>query len=348
MSDVDVDLLIRGGSTRRRWLLLVLLAAVAAAVVAAFLLLQPDESEVVVEPQRAEAVTGQLSTTVQLTGSAAAERSATLTFEVAGVVAAVEVEMGQAVVAGDALATLDDADAQRRVRTAEVQLEQARLRLDDLLADPAMSDIAAARQSVESAESQVLSAEAALVRLLEPASAADLASAEQAVANALAQVSSAEDALARLLEPASAADVASAEQAVANTRAQASSAEEALAALLAGPGKEEIASAESAVTEAHAQLSSALSREDASWDALIASFDEYWGRYDHMNDVTETTCSVELPFSDDEVAVLRDSTEGLFGQSMATASPSLASRNPSTAWLRSRLGREDMTIAVCG
>ena len=324
MSDVDVDLLIRGRSTRRRWLLLVLLAAVTVAAVAAFVLLQPDESEVVVEPQRAEVVTGQLSTTVQLTGSAAAERSTTLAFEVAGVVAAGEVEMGQAVVAGDALATLDDAEAQRRVQTAEVQFEQARLRLDDLLADPAASDIAAARQSVESAESQILSAEAALARLREPASAADVASAEQAVANARGQVSSAEEALARLREPPGAADVASAEQAVASAPAQVSSAE-ALAALLAGPGKEEIASAESSVTEAHAQLSSALSRKDASWDALIASFDEYCGRYDHLNDVTETTCSADPPFSDDEVAALRASIEGLFGQSMSTASPSLAS-----------------------
>ena len=343
MSDVDVDLLIRGRSTRRRWLLLALLAAVAAAAVAAFVLLQPGESEVVVAPQRADAVTGQLSTTVELTGSAAAERSATLSFEVAGVVAAVEVEMGQAVAVGDALARLDDTDAQRRVRTAEVQLEQARLRLDDLLADPAASDIAAARQSVESAQSQVVSAETALARLLEPASAADLASAEQTVANARAQVSSAEDALARLREPPAAADLASAEQAVANARAQVSSAEdalarlreppaaadlasaeqavanalaqrssaeEALASLLAGPSEEEIAAAESSVTEAHAQLSSALSHEDASWDASVAAFDDYCGRYNHLNDVAETTCSVDLPFTDAEVAALRDSIEG--------------------------------------
>ena len=343
MSDVDVDLLIRGRSTRRRWLLLALLAAVAISASAAYVLLQPDESEVVVEPERVEATTGQLSTTVQLTGSASAERSASLTFEAGGVVAAVEVQVGQTVGAGDALATLDDADAQRRVRTAEVQLEQARLRLDDLLADPAAADIAGARQTVESAESQVLNAESALARLTEPASAADLgsaeqavanaraqlssaeealsrlheppdaadlASAEQAVANALGQVSSAEEALSRLHEPPDAADLASAEQAVANALMQLSSAEEGLATLLAGPSDEEIASAESAVTEAHAQLSSALSHEDASWDALIAAFEEYCDRYGHLNDVAESTCVAELPFTDDEVAALRDSIEG--------------------------------------
>ena len=310
MSNVDVDLLIRGRSTRRRWLLLALLTAVAISASAAYVLLQPDESEVVVEPERVEATTGQLSTTVQLTGSASAERSASLTFEAAGVVAAVDVQVGQTVGAGDALATLDDTDAQRRVRTAEVQLEQARLRLDDLLADPAAADIAAARQSVESAESQVLNAESALARLTEPASAADVASAEQAVANALAQVSSAEEALRRLREPPGAADLASAEQAVANALGQRSSAEEGLATLLAGPSDEEIASGESAVTEAHAQLSSALSRADASWDALIAAFEEYCDRYAHLNDVAESTCVAELPFTDGEVAALRDSIEG--------------------------------------
>ncbi len=343
MSDVDVDLLIRGPSTRRRWLLLALLAAVAVTATATYVLLQPGESEVVVEPERVEATTGQLSTTAQLTGSASAERSASLTFEAAGVVSAVEVQVGQTVAAGDALATLDDSDAQRRVRTAEVQLDQARLRLEDLLADPAAADIAAARQSVESAESQVLNAESALARLMEPASAADVASAEQAVANALAQVSSAEEALAGLREPPGAADVASAQQAVANALAQLSSAEEALAGLreppgaadlasaeqavanalgqlssaeeglatlLAGPSDEEIASAESAVTEAHAQLSSALSHEDASWDALLAAFEEYCDRYGHLNDVAESTCVAELPFTDDEVAALRDSIEG--------------------------------------
>ena len=55
-----------------------------------------------VEPLRAEAVTGQLSSTVDLSGSAAAERSAELSFDRGGVVASVEVESGDAVRAGDA------------------------------------------------------------------------------------------------------------------------------------------------------------------------------------------------------------------------------------------------------
>ncbi|MYH68014.1 MAG: biotin/lipoyl-binding protein, partial [Dehalococcoidia bacterium] len=155
MSEVDIDLLIRGRSSRRRWLLLVASAVLVAVAVATWFLLRPGETDIVAEPQRSEAVMGQLSTTVDLSGSAEAERSTTLSFGVAGTVATVEVESGDAVQTGDVLATLDDADAQRRVATAETQLRLAELRLDALLAVPAAAEFASARQSIESAETQV-------------------------------------------------------------------------------------------------------------------------------------------------------------------------------------------------
>ena len=342
MSDVDVDLLIWGRRPRRRWLPAAALAVVVAGVAAAFLLLRPDETDVVVEVQQAEATTGQLTTTLELSGSAAAERSATLTFEAAGTVASVEVDVGDAVRAGDALAALEDQDARRRVETATVQLEQARLRLDDLLADPAASELASSSQSLESAESQVGSAEHSLEQLLAPPGASEVASAEQAVANALGQLSSAEEALALLTaEPGPAelasaeqavanalgqlssaeealalltaepgeAELASAEQAVANARGQLSSAEEALAALTASPGEAEVASARSSVTQARAQLTSAVNQADQSGDALEEAFTDYCDVYAHLADVTETTCAQALPLADEQVAALRDSTE---------------------------------------
>ena len=95
---------------------------VAAAVVVAFWLTGSDSSEVVTEPQRAEAVMGRLSTEIELSGSALSERSDTLSFEVSGVVASVTASQGDEVREGAALATLDDTDAQRRIETAEVQL----------------------------------------------------------------------------------------------------------------------------------------------------------------------------------------------------------------------------------
>ncbi len=309
MSEVDIDLLIRGRSSRRRWLLLAASAVLVAVAVATWFVLRPVETDVVAEPQRSEAVMGQLSTTVDLSGSAEAERSTTLSFGVAGTVAKVEVESGDAVQTGDVLATLDDADAQRRVATAETQLRLAELRLDALLADPAAAEIASARQSIESAETQVLNAEQALKRLSEPPAASELASAEQAVASALGQLSSAEEALARLSEPPSVSELASAEQAVANALGQLSSAEEALAALIAGPGETEIAAARTDVTQARAQLSGAIDRADDSWHALEDAFDEFCKQYDHLNDVAEGPCTAPLALSDAQVGELRDLAE---------------------------------------
>ena len=309
MSEVDIDLLIRGRSSRRRWLLLVASAVLVAVAVATWFLLRPGETDIVAEPQRSEAVMGQLSTTVDLSGSAEAERSTTLSFGVAGTVATVEVESGDAVQTGDVLATLDDADAQRRVATAETQLRLAELRLDALLADPAAAEIASARQSIESAETQVLNAEQVLKRLSEPPAASELASAEQAVASALGQLSSAEEALARLSEPPSVSELASAEQAVANALGQLSSAEEALAALIAGPGETEIAAARTDVTQARAQLSGAIDRADDSWHALEDAFDEFCEQYDHINDVAEGPCTAPLALSDAQVRELRDLAE---------------------------------------
>ena len=333
MSEVDIDALIGSRRSKRGWLVLVVVGVVVGAGVGAFLLLQPDEPDVAVEPERVEATTGQLSTTVDLSGSAVAERSTDLAFEASGTVASVVGENGSAVQAGDILATLDDSDAQRRIETAEVQLRLAQLRLEALLATPAGSEVAAARQSIESAESQVTSAEMSLAGLAEPPSAADLASAEQAVASALAQLSSAEETLAGLSEPPSASDVASseqavasalaqlssaeetltglseppsaadlasAEQAVASALAQLSSAEEALAALRADPSDTEIAAARSAVAQAQAQLLSAVSEANDSWVALGEAWDDYCDEYGKFN-IAEVTCAGTLPLEDSQV-----------------------------------------------
>ena len=318
MSDVDIDALIRGRRSRRGWLLPTVAVLVVGAGIGVFLFLQPDESVIVAEPERVEATTGQLSTTMDLSGSAVAERSTDLNFEAEGTVVSVAVETGEAVKAGDTLAALDDSDAQRRIETAEVQLRLAQLRLDALLATAAASEVASARQSIESAESQVTSAEQALARLSEPPGASDLATAEQAVATALGQLSSTEETLAQLSEPPNASDLATAEQAVATALGQLSSTEETLAALLAGPSETEVASARSAVTQAQAQLASALSGATDSWIALGEAWDEYCDEYGFLN-VAAVTCAGSLPLwdkevveplSDEEVEELHFSLEG--------------------------------------
>ena len=347
MTEPDIDAILRGGKSRRWWM--VLSAAAAAVViitaVVAFLLTRSDETAVVTEPERTEAVVGRLSTEVELSGSALAERSATLSFEVAGVVVSVSAAKGEQVRAGDTLGTLDDADAQRWVETAEVQLRLAQLRLDDLMTGPEPSAVASASQAITSAKSQVLSAELTLEGLSEPPSAADIASAEQAVASALGQISSAEQELALLSEPPNAADIASAEQAVASALGQISSAEqelallseppsvadiasaeqavsnalsllssekEALATLMEGPSTAELAELRSAVTQAQVQLTEATTNEEALLEVLTEAYDGFCERYAGLSasdDVIGSTCVAELPLSDAQVKALRDSFE---------------------------------------
>ncbi|MCE2526582.1 MAG: HlyD family efflux transporter periplasmic adaptor subunit [Actinomycetia bacterium] len=343
MSDVDIDALIGRRSSKRGWLLSTVALVVVAAGVGAFLLFQSEESETVVEPPQAvEASTGQLSTTVTLSGSAVAERSTDLSFEAAGTVASVTVESGRAVQAGDTLATLDDADAQVRIETAEVQLRLAQLRLEALLADPAVAEIASAKQSIEAAESQVTGAEQALEQLSEPPTASELASAEQAVASALGQLSTAEETLAQLSEPPTASDLASAEQAVASALGQLSSAEEALESLVADPSQTEVASARSAVTAALADLTNTDSGATASRVALEEAFDEYCQEYEYLT-LGQQICSAVLPLSDEEVGELLESIEGR-SRSYERHANALANNN--VAFILAEAGRQSAVTAL--
>ena len=68
MSDADIDAILRGKRSPKRWLLLLSVAAVLVVVAAvlAFLLTRPDGSDVVIDPERAEAVMGRLTTEVEL------------------------------------------------------------------------------------------------------------------------------------------------------------------------------------------------------------------------------------------------------------------------------------------
>ncbi len=346
MSTTDIDAILNRGSSRKRWLILAGAAVViAAVVVAALLLTRSDEEDVVFEPERVEAVTGRLTTEIGLSGSAVSERSATLSFEAGGVVASVAVSEGSEVQEGDSLASLDDAGAQRSVQIAEVQLDLAQLRLQDLLAEPEPSAIASANQAIVSAKSQVVSAEQALELLSEPPSAADLASAEQAVASALRELSSAEQALELLAEPPSAADLASAEQAVASALRERSSAEQALALLseppstsdlssaeqavasalreissseqalndlTAGPTDAEISESRSAVTQAQVAFADATRIEEEMNEVLTNDWEEFCERYSGLissDDVIRSICDSVPPLTEAQIAALEESFE---------------------------------------
>ena len=288
--DVDIDALVRGGRRPRRWFALLLIAAIAVIAVLAWLFTRDQEEEVVFEPQRATVTSGQLTTTVELSGAAAAAQTSALSFSMGGEVKSVEVEVGDEVASGDVLARLEDSDTNRQLETAEVQLELARLKLEQLLETPAASLIAASERALATAQAQVVSADLALEQIDDPPNASvveaaeqalanartqlsnaeqalteltaavdpgDLARAQQSVANAASQLSTAEEALNNLIEPPTATDTALADQAVANAATQLSNAQEALETLTSGPTAADIASAEQAVASAASQLASA-------------------------------------------------------------------------------------------
>ena len=238
-------------------MILVLLIAIAVVAVLAWLLTGGEEEQAVFEPQRITATTGQLTTTVELSGSAAAAQTASLSFAVAGEVEAVEVEVGDEVSSGEMLGRLDDGDAERQLETAEVQLELARLRLEELLESPAASAIAASERALATAQAGVLNATLALEQIDDPPDASDTEAAEQSVASALSQLSTAEQALEELTSPASASETAKARQSVANAASQLSAAEAALEDLIGEPSDAQLASAEQAVATAASQLSTA-------------------------------------------------------------------------------------------
>ncbi|MCY3558780.1 MAG: HlyD family efflux transporter periplasmic adaptor subunit [Chloroflexi bacterium] len=257
MQEVDIDALVRGRRGRRPRMILVLLLVVAAVSVLAWYFTRSEEEQAAFEPQRITATSGQLTTTVELSGSATAAQTASLSFAAGGEIDSVEAEVGDEVQAGDILARLKDEDAQRSLETALVQLELAVLKLEELQESPTAAQIAAAERALANAEAQLFSAALRLEQIHDPPDQSVIDAAEQSVANALTQVSNAEQALTDLTADVNPGDLAQAQQQVANAAVQLSNAEQALTNLGEGPSDNQIASAEQAVANAAAQLSSA-------------------------------------------------------------------------------------------
>ena len=269
--DVDIDALLRGGRRPRRWIALLLIAAIAAIAVLAWYFTQSEEVVEVSEPETTRAFLGRLTSSVELSGSAAAAQTSALKFNVGGEVDSVNVDVGDEVSRGDVIARLEDSATNRQVETAEVQLELARLRLEELLESPAASRIAASDRALATAQAQVVSARLDLEQIEDLPDASTIDAAEQTLANARTQLSSAEQALDELTAAVDPGDLARAQQNVANAAAQLSTAEEMLSDLTDPPTATELASADQAVANAAAQLSSAQQAfEDLTGDPSAA------------------------------------------------------------------------------
>ncbi|MSQ42270.1 MAG: HlyD family efflux transporter periplasmic adaptor subunit [Dehalococcoidia bacterium] len=186
MAELDLDQIIDARRSRwRRWRLPALAAIVAVVAAGSYLaFFSGGGGTPVAAPQQAKATVGALATTLTIPGTAATDQSSILTFAASGVVTQVLVRVGDRVQAGQPLARLDDRDAQRRYASAQLSLQQAQTRLEQLLAPPNATDATAAFQAVQSARVQLMSAQMTYKNLFQPLSDADIAAADAALAQA--------------------------------------------------------------------------------------------------------------------------------------------------------------------
>ena len=247
---------------------------------------------------------GVLTDTLITTGAAAAGVQSELSFPVGGQVSAVEVKLGDSVVSGQVLSRLDDADVVREVETAQVNLELAKLRLQQMNELPTAAQIADAEAVLEQTR-------AALERLLAPATEAEVAAADAAVEQARA-------ALERLLAPATEAEVAAADAAVEQARA-------ALERLLAPATEADIAAADVAVEQAQTALERLMTTPSPVVQAeseLAAASRQVGTAWASLNNALTNYCdgiggrtipslcdSGSIPLSEDHIAALNEILE---------------------------------------
>jgi RND family efflux transporter MFP subunit len=187
--------------------------------------------------QTSKVTIGIVSTSISGSGTVSPNQSSTLNWETSGTVAAVNVDIGQYVNAGDVLATLDSTSLDSSIIEAQAELVDAQTALDDLLSPQPLE--------IAQAEADFVDAQENLDNLLTP-SALALAQAEDAVTQA-------QDALDALKNP-SQLSIDQAETAV-------TVAQENLDSLL-NPDPLDIANAESALLTAQSDLVDAQATVD--------------------------------------------------------------------------------------
>jgi HlyD family secretion protein len=127
------------------------------------------------------------SDNVEAEASVVPVRWVALSFQVGGLVAAVNAQEGDVVKAGDVLVQLDDANARLAVAQAEAALAQAEAQLAQAKAGARPAEIALAEQAVKAVEAAVAGATAQLAHLQSGGRAADIAAAEVALTQASTQ-----------------------------------------------------------------------------------------------------------------------------------------------------------------
>ena len=185
------------------------LAAIALGLFFGIRALVTDQNDEATISQTEEIATqrGPFTTTMAVSGVAAAATSSQLAFPLSGQIAEVLVEIGDLVSRGQVLARLDARDASTQVLTAEVNLAQANLVLQQMNEPTRNTTLTSAKQSTAAARAQLKSAELSLENLTDPATASELASAAKSVAQATST-------LAKLQTPPNTAQITAADAAV--------------------------------------------------------------------------------------------------------------------------------------
>ena len=253
------------------------------------------------EPQfeivrQATVETGTLAATVSASGSLEPEALVSLSFGSPGNVTTVRVVRGQAVQAGDVLATLNSAELELLVQQAqdamhiqELTLEQSRAgtpspaTLATAQADigAAAANLTIAQANLSSAQAGVAQAQAAKAQLLAGATTAEIAAAQADIAAQTANVKSQQDGydirfaqtgIGGTLEENARLQLEAARQALAAAQAR-------LAVLQAGPRSADIQAADAAISGAQAASRSAqgsiavaeanVARAQAAYDRLL-------------------------------------------------------------------------------
>lgn len=159
--------------------IILIVIVVGALAVGAYLRFGVSRSTTATSVPTAAVQRGTLAATVNSAGNVTAHQQADLSFAQGGTVKSVDVQVGDHVKAGQALAELDAADLDLQVRNAEVNLKVAQDKLAQTQNPTTAQDISSARAKLESAQ-------AAYGKLAAGADKADLAAAQAQVASAKA------------------------------------------------------------------------------------------------------------------------------------------------------------------
>jgi multidrug efflux pump subunit AcrA (membrane-fusion protein) len=183
---------------RTRWLNLGLLLLLVVAIVATVLVITNPGGEQPVT-RTATVTRGDVTATVTASGNAESSLRTPVGFEGAGTVTSVQVEPGDTVTLGQTLATIDDAEAQAQLRTAEAELAGAQAALDQARAGPTDVQSQQDRLAITQAEQALDNARAA-VTAAEKQLELDRAATRSAIDNAKTQLANDDKATATAVE----------------------------------------------------------------------------------------------------------------------------------------------------